>query len=109
MVEEEDPVGTSRYVGMVKKYAPNILLREERERRNWTLADVAERIGLPDPHSVSRWERGVNFPGPRYRRELCRIFGKGPAELRLLKPAKGEEMNAKTNVAITAMKPEKTH
>jgi predicted ATPase len=71
---------------MSNKYPPNILLKKERERRNWTHADVAEKIGLPDPHTVGRWERGVNFPGPRYRRELCRVFGKSMAELGLLRP-----------------------
>jgi predicted ATPase/transcriptional regulator with XRE-family HTH domain/Tfp pilus assembly protein PilF len=71
---------------MSNKYSPNISLRKERERQNWTHADVAEKIGLPDPHSVGRWERGVVFPGPRYRRELCRVFGKSMVELGLLKP-----------------------
>jgi predicted ATPase/transcriptional regulator with XRE-family HTH domain len=70
---------------MSNKYSPNILLKKERERQNWTHADVAEKIGLPDPHSVGRWERGVVFPGPRYRRELCHLFGKSMVELGLLK------------------------
>src|SRR5216110_470931 len=75
---------------MAKKYPPNSLLKQEREQRSWTHADVAEKIGLPDPHSVGRWERGENFPGPRYRRELCRVFEKGKAELGLLKPTRGD-------------------
>ena len=72
------------------KYPPNLLLKKERERRNWTHADVAEKIGSPDPHSVDHWERGVVFPGLRYRRKLCDVFGKSMAELGLLKPQKGD-------------------
>jgi len=75
---------------MSKKYPPNILLKKEREQRNWTHADVAEQIELADSHSVGRWERGEVFPGPHYRRELCRIFGKSLTELGLVKPQPGE-------------------
>jgi WD40 repeat protein/Tfp pilus assembly protein PilF/transcriptional regulator with XRE-family HTH domain len=71
---------------MSKKYSPNNLLKRERERHNWTHTDVANKIGLSDPHSVGRWERGEVFPGPRYRRELSRVFGKSMAELGLVKP-----------------------
>jgi predicted ATPase/transcriptional regulator with XRE-family HTH domain len=52
--------------------------------------EVADKIGLPDSHSVGRWERGEVFPGSHYRRELCRIFGKSMAELGLLKPQLGD-------------------
>src|SRR5579864_3923579 len=75
---------------MSNNYQPNNFLKQERKRRNWTHADVAEQIGLPDPHSVGRWERGEHIPGPRYRRELCRIFGKSMAELGLVRPQKSD-------------------
>jgi predicted ATPase len=73
-----------------KKRSPNILLRKERERHNWTHAEVADKIGLPDSHSVGRWERGEVFPGPHYRRELCLLFDKSMAELGLLKSQEGD-------------------
>ena len=75
---------------MSKIYLPNNLLKQERERQNWTHADVAERVGVPDPHSVGRWERGEHFPSPHYRRELCRVFGKSMAELGLIRPKKSD-------------------
>jgi predicted ATPase len=82
----DDTVNKRTKISSKRTYPSNNLLKRERERRNWTHADVAEKIGLPDPHSVGRWERGVVFPGPRYRRELCRIFGKSMAELGLIRP-----------------------
>jgi predicted ATPase/transcriptional regulator with XRE-family HTH domain len=68
-----------------KKTVPNDRLREERERHSWTYKDVADQIELPDSRSVGRWERGISFPHARYRRELCRIFGKSLEELDLLR------------------------
>lgn len=73
-----------------KSLVPNHLLREERERRNWTHKDVAEMINLPNPRTVGRWERGISFPSPHYRRDLCRIFGKNAEELGLVKRKSGE-------------------
>jgi len=66
-----------------RKYPPNHLLREARERRNWTHKEVADLIGLPDSHTVSRWERGIALPQRRYRRELCRVFAMSAEELGL--------------------------
>jgi predicted ATPase/transcriptional regulator with XRE-family HTH domain len=66
-----------------RKYPPNYLLRDARIQRNWTHEEVAELIGLPDSHTVGRWERGVAFPQPRYRRELCRVFEMSAEELGL--------------------------
>ncbi len=73
-----------------KSLVPNHVLREERERRNWTHKDVAEMINLPNPRTVGRWERGISFPSPHYRRELCRIFEKNAEELGLVKRKSGE-------------------
>lgn len=61
---------------------PNLRLKQEREKRFWTLEDVATRIsnlpdfasGEPDPRTVGRWERGSSFPTPRYCRALCTVF-----------------------------------
>ncbi|GCE49733.1 NACHT domain-containing protein [Thermosporothrix hazakensis] len=78
-----------------KKRHPNLQLKMERERRFWTLEDVATRIsnlpdfgpGEPDPRTVGRWERGVSFPSPRYCRALCTIFEKEADELGLIPPS----------------------
>ncbi len=67
------------------KPIPNDALRSEREKRHWTHEDVANLIKLPDSGTVGRWERGIYFPQPRYRRELCHIFGKSAEELGLEK------------------------
>lgn len=82
---------------MKKRYPPNILLKKEREQRNWTQEDLATQISLPDPHTVGRWERGVIFPSPRYRRELCRVFGKSMTELGLLKCSQDNENDSLDN------------
>ncbi|HLZ58486.1 MAG TPA: tetratricopeptide repeat protein [Ktedonosporobacter sp.] len=68
-----------------KMYIPNYRLREERERLGLGHKELAELIDLPDPHTVSRWERGVFFPQPHYRQRLCQLFGKSAEELGLVK------------------------
>lgn len=74
-----------------RKRVPNQRLREERERRGLAHRDVAEYIGLPDPHTVGRWERGVSFPHPHYRQKLCQLFGKSAEELGLFKGPSAED------------------
>ncbi len=60
---------------------PNLALRQERERRNWSQAYVAEKIGV-DVVSVSRWERGTNAPTSPYTiKQVCNLFGKTAEEL----------------------------
>src|SRR5713101_3217244 len=68
-----------------KGLIPNHRLREERERRGLAQKDVAEKVGLPDTHTVGRWERGESFPQPFYRQKLCEFFGKSAEELGLVK------------------------
>ena len=67
----------------------NQLLRHAREERNWTLADVAEKIG-GDPKTIGRWERGNTWPGPHFRWKLCELFGKTAQELGLDHKNSGE-------------------
>ncbi len=70
----------------VKKAAqaiPNRQLRQERERRCWSQLEVADRIGTTSLN-VSRWERGITFPTPHFRQQLCALFGKSASELGLL-------------------------
>lgn len=65
--------------------APNNRLRRARERRCWAQEDVANQVGT-NPFTVSRWERGLTFPGPRFRQRLCEVFGASADELGLLPP-----------------------
>ncbi|HEX9057145.1 MAG TPA: tetratricopeptide repeat protein [Ktedonobacterales bacterium] len=65
---------------------PNLRLRHEREVKNWSQEDLAEHIGTT-AINVSRWERGVTFPGRYFRGKLCEEFGKQPDELGLLPSA----------------------
>ncbi|HEY0756903.1 MAG TPA: tetratricopeptide repeat protein [Ktedonobacteraceae bacterium] len=67
--------------GNSKLYSP---LRAARERLHMSHREVAEAIGLPDPHTVGRWEQGRNLPRHHYRRALCVLFGKDAEELGLL-------------------------
>jgi tetratricopeptide (TPR) repeat protein/transcriptional regulator with XRE-family HTH domain len=67
---------------------PNKLLKQAREWRNWTQHKVALEIGTT-AINVSRWERGLTFPGPYFRQKLCELFEKSPAELGLLREEAG--------------------
>lgn len=58
-------------------------LRYERERRGWSQADLAEKVGC-DTKTVSRWESGERFPRPYHRQTFCELFGKNAEELGLL-------------------------
>ncbi|HEY6407786.1 MAG TPA: adenylate/guanylate cyclase domain-containing protein, partial [Ktedonobacteraceae bacterium] len=62
---------------------PNRQLRQERELRCWSQLEVADQIGTTSLN-VSRWERGITFPTPHFRQELCTLFGKSVGELGLL-------------------------
>ena len=85
-----------------RKRVPNQRLREERERRGLAHRDVAEYIGLPDPHTVGRWERGVSFPQPHYRQKLCQLFGKSAEELGLVKgPFAGDAGPGESGAALS--------
>ncbi len=62
---------------------PNYYLREERKRRGWSQARLAELLGT-EAVTVGRWERGISFPYPYFREKLCQLFGKSAQELGLL-------------------------
>jgi tetratricopeptide (TPR) repeat protein/transcriptional regulator with XRE-family HTH domain len=55
-------------------------LKWERERHSWSQEQTAEMIGTTTPN-VSRWERGITFPGPYFRQKLCELFGKSAEAL----------------------------
>ena len=54
---------------------PNEQLRRERQRRGWSRQYVAEQIGVADPKTIGRWERGVAFPSSYFLQKLCALFG----------------------------------
>ena len=64
------------------KATPNLQLKREREQRNWSQDQLARVIGTT-ALNVSRWERGLTFPGPHFRQKLCELFGKISRELGL--------------------------
>ncbi|GHO82452.1 helix-turn-helix domain-containing protein [Dictyobacter formicarum] len=64
----------------------NLHLRNERELRGWTRSYVAEKLGLADPKTVGRWERGVSSPNAYFRQKLCGLFEKTAQDLGLLQP-----------------------
>ena len=49
-------------------------LRAERDRRQWTQAEVAEAIGV-STDTLSRWERGKQMPEVVHQRDLGKHFG----------------------------------
>src|SRR6266480_5761330 len=63
-------------------YTPNELLIDERKKRSWTKAELAEKIGASSD-SVAHWERGETFPSPSNLMKLCEIFEKSPDDLGL--------------------------
>ena len=66
------------------KYLPfHIQLRHERERRGWSQADVASKVGS-DPKTVGRWEQGKTLPRPYHRQALCELFEKNAEEFGLV-------------------------
>lgn len=73
--------------------SPNRALKHERELRCWSQLEVADHIGTT-AFNVSRWERGITFPGSYFRQQLCLLFAKSPSELGFLKEA-GPQASAK--------------
>jgi WD40 repeat protein/transcriptional regulator with XRE-family HTH domain len=66
-------------------------LRYERERRGWSQAVLAEKIGS-DFKTVHRWESGKSFPHPYHRQLLCELFQKSAEELGLIERREDEEI-----------------
>ena len=55
-------------------------MKELRERRGLTQAQIADRLNV-DRSSVSKWESGDSTPLRKYRRKLCELLGCTEAEL----------------------------
>ncbi|HET8843198.1 MAG TPA: NB-ARC domain-containing protein, partial [Ktedonobacteraceae bacterium] len=68
----------------IKATISNSRLRNERERQGWTRAYMAEQLGLADPKTIGRWERGTSSPNAYFRQKLCEIFGKTSQDLGLI-------------------------
>ncbi len=62
----------------------NEKLTQARLERAWSQTYVADHIGTTFV-SVSRWERGIAFPDPYFRKKLCQLYGKNEEELGLVK------------------------
>ncbi|GHO50536.1 helix-turn-helix domain-containing protein [Ktedonospora formicarum] len=75
----------SRTEKSVRHTQPNLLLKRARMERGWSQQEVADLIGAPQAFMVNRWENGVVFPGPDYRKKLCALFQKDLKELGLIR------------------------
>jgi len=62
---------------------PNEQLRQERLRRGWSRAYIAEQIGVADPKTIGRWERGEASPSAYFLQRLCALFEMAAQDLGL--------------------------
>lgn len=62
---------------------PNEQLRQERLRRGWSRAYIAEQIGVADPKTIGRWERGEASPSAYFLQRLCALFEMAAEDLGL--------------------------
>src|SRR5258708_16226190 len=69
----------------------NDLLRAAREKRGWTQAEVAEKIGTTSV-KWSGWENGITFPGHFYRQKLCTLYGISAGERGLTRGSEEQEI-----------------
>jgi transcriptional regulator with XRE-family HTH domain len=76
------------------KMLPHEQLRQERQRRGWSRQYVAEQIGVADPKTIGRWERGVAFPSTYFLQRLCSLFGMLAQDLGLFPGAHGNMLQA---------------
>src|SRR5437764_10655536 len=63
-------------------------LRYEREKRGWSQADLAGKVGC-DTKTIGRWENGDSVPRPYHRQALYEIFGKDAEEFGLMEEKRG--------------------
>src|ERR1700737_1274293 len=70
-----------------EEFVPNDRLRWARNRKGWSQAELAEKVGTGF-EMVSRWERGVTVPSPHYRRRVCTVLGQTAEELGLVRDLK---------------------
>lgn len=70
----------------------NSSLRRERLLRGWSQQALADKLGTTIV-TVSRWERGIQYPGPMMRLKLCMLFEKTESELGLFVEESGEALS----------------
>ena len=58
----------------------NKKLRDARRRRQWTMAQASEKIGV-DIRTYSRWEQGERRPKLSSLKRLCEVFKISAQEL----------------------------
>lgn len=67
-----------------EEVVPNERLRRARLLKGWSQAELAEQVGTSF-EMVSRWERGVTIPSPRYQKRLYAVLGQTAEELGLIR------------------------
>jgi transcriptional regulator with XRE-family HTH domain len=80
--------------------APNEQLRQQREKRGWSRAYIAEQIGVADPKTIGRWERGGASPSAYFLQRLCTLFQMEASALGLWQPGVSQPTSAR--LAVTA-------
>lgn len=83
------------------KHSPNELLRWERQRRGWSRLYVAEQIGVADPKTIGRWERGSAFPSACFLQKLCALFQMPAEELGLWQRGDAQTLVGSAHLYIT--------
>jgi transcriptional regulator with XRE-family HTH domain len=61
-------------------HQPKTTIRQLRQARGWTQADVADQLGVT-PWTVAAWERGQVAPWPRHQTRLADLFGVEVSEI----------------------------
>jgi tetratricopeptide (TPR) repeat protein/DNA-binding XRE family transcriptional regulator len=78
---------------MKEKLVSNQWLRRERERRGWSRSSLAEMLGVADPKTIGRWERGVTFPSAHFQRKLQVLFKLNAEQIGLLPHGESEKID----------------
>lgn len=86
----------------------NEQLRLERQRRGWSRQYVAEQIGVADPKTIGRWERGAAFPSSYFLQRLCTLYGMLAQDLGLF-PAEPKNSFAGTGADNAPLAHERVH
>ena len=61
-------------VGIGGTHMKRMRLVAARTRKHWTQQDAAGHLGV-SPITVSKWERGITNPLPRFIPKLCELYG----------------------------------
>lgn len=82
---------------------PNLLLREQRLLRGWSLQRVVEELcalssadnRLPGVNApmVSNWETGTKKPSPFYRERLCKLYNMSADQLGFMDSVTGAQLS----------------